>query len=134
MKKEILISLLIGIVVIGTSVTIAFSQPRRTVQKNSSPSPIIMVSKQKSMMMPRSITPIYTLTQVAEHLNATSCWTAINGDVYDLTSWIMEHPGGEGAILSICGKDGSAAFNGQHGDQGQPEQILATFKIGTLVQ
>ncbi len=76
----------------------------------------------------------YTLAQVAQHNNGASCWTAINGDVYDVTSWINEHPGGPQAILSLCGTDGSAAFNGQHGGQARPAAELATFKIGTLVQ
>lgn len=76
----------------------------------------------------------YTLAQVAQHSTAQSCWTAINGGVYNVTSWINQHPGGPEAILSICGKDGSAAFNGQHGGQARPASELASFKIGTLAQ
>lgn len=76
----------------------------------------------------------YTLAQVAEHKDASSCWTTINDGVYDLTSWINQHPGGPEAILSICGIDGSSAFNAQHGGQRRPEQELASFKIGTLAQ
>ena len=67
------------------------------------------------------------------HKDATSCWTAINGKVYDVTSWINQHPGGRDAILSLCGTDGSAAFNGQHGGQARPAQELATFNIGILL-
>src|SRR4051812_33182532 len=55
----------------------------------------------------------YTLADVSKHKDASSCWTAINGGVYDVTSWIDQHPGGRDAILSLCGKDGSSAFNGQ---------------------
>lgn len=76
----------------------------------------------------------YTLADVALHSNGASCWSAINGGVYDLTSWINQHPGGPQAILSICGIDGSAAFNDQHGGQSRPANELAGFKIGTLVQ
>ena len=76
----------------------------------------------------------YTIAQVAMHSNATSCWSAVNGNVYDLTSWISQHPGGRDAILSICGKDGSVAFNTQHGGQPNPAQALATFKIGVLAK
>ncbi len=74
----------------------------------------------------------YTLAQVALHSNATSCWAAVNGGVYDLTAWINQHPGGKQAILSLCGKDGSAAFNDQHGGQRRPANELAGFKIATL--
>ena len=76
----------------------------------------------------------YTMAQVATHNSATSCWTTINGNVYDVTTWINQHPGGKQAILSLCGVDGTAAFNGQHGGQSRPESELAAFKIGTLAQ
>ena len=76
----------------------------------------------------------YTMAQVATHRDAISCWTIIDGNVYDLTKWIPQHPGGEQAILSICGIDGSAAFHGQHNDAKRQADILATFKIGTLAQ
>lgn len=72
----------------------------------------------------------YSSADVATHNSRTSCWSIINGGVYDLTSWIPKHPGGEQAILSMCGKDGSARFNGQHGGAKMQAQILAGFKIG----
>ena len=76
----------------------------------------------------------YTMAQVAAHGSESSCWTAINGNVYDVTSWISQHPGGAQAIISLCGHDGSAAFNDQHGGQRRPESELASFKIGALAQ
>lgn len=76
----------------------------------------------------------FTLAEVSAHGSASSCWTAINGGVYDVTSWINQHPGGQGPILSLCGHDGSSAFNGQHGGQARPASELASFKIGTLAQ
>lgn len=76
----------------------------------------------------------YTMTEVATHNSQTSCWSVVSGVVYDLTAWVGKHPGGAQAILSICGKDGTAAFTGKHmGDQ-KPEAMLATFKIGVLAQ
>jgi len=72
------------------------------------------------------------MAKVAQHNSASSCWTAINGNVYDLTNWIDQHPGGQGPILSLCGTDGSAAFNGQHGGQRRPESELSNFLLGPL--
>jgi cytochrome b involved in lipid metabolism len=74
----------------------------------------------------------YTLAEVATHKDGTSCWTTIQGKVYDLTAWINMHPGGPEAILSLCGKDGTAAFLAQHGGQAQPAAELKTLLIGTL--
>lgn len=74
----------------------------------------------------------YTMSTVAKHHNASSCWTAINGNVYDLTNWINQHPGGKAPILSLCGTDGSAAFNGKHGTQARPASELKNFLLGAL--
>lgn len=74
----------------------------------------------------------YTMEQVRTANSVAKCWTIVNGNVYDLTSWINQHPGGQGTILSMCGTDGSAAFDGRHGGQRRPESELAGFKIGTL--
>jgi hypothetical protein len=54
--------------------------------------------------------------------------------VYDLTKWISQHPGGEGAILSLCGVDGSSAFSAQHGGNGRVLQVLSSFRIGMLAK
>jgi len=75
-------------------------------------------------------TESYSLSQVATHNNASSCWTAIRSQVYDMTAWIDQHPGGRQAILSLCGKDGTAAFVAQHGGEAQPEAELKSFFIG----
>ena len=74
----------------------------------------------------------YTAAQVAKHATAKDCWTSINGQVYNLTTWIKGHPGGSGPILSICGRDGSSAFNSQHQGQGGPAAMLRKFQIGKL--
>lgn len=74
----------------------------------------------------------YSKTQVALHASAASCWTIVQGSVYDVTGWILQHPGGASAITSLCGIDGSAAFSGQHGGEARPAQELARFKIGIL--
>lgn len=76
----------------------------------------------------------YTMAQIATHNTESSCWSVIRGGVYDLTSWIARHPGGKQAIMGLCGKDGTAAFERQHGGSGRPESTLAGFKIGVLAQ
>lgn len=75
-----------------------------------------------------------TLAQIAQHNSDASCWSAISGNVYDLTSWIPNHPGGENTIRRICGKDGSSDYSRQHGRSSRVAGILVGFKIGTLAQ
>ena len=74
----------------------------------------------------------YTANDVSSHNNQSSCWTIVNGNVYDVTSYINSHPGGQGAIKSICGVDGSGAFGNQHGGASKPERVLQSFLIGSL--
>lgn len=78
--------------------------------------------------------PTYTIADLAAHTDHASCWTAIDGVVYDLTAWIDKHPGGDKNILKICGIDGTAAFQQQHGGNQRVENVLAGFEIGTLTQ
>ena len=74
----------------------------------------------------------YTLTDVKLHSTKASCWTVVNGSVYDVTSWISQHPGGSVVITSMCGVDASSAFSSQHGGQSRPASELVSFKIGIL--
>jgi cytochrome b involved in lipid metabolism len=45
---------------------------------------------------------------------------------------VNDHPGGADLINAICGKDGSAAFSGEHAGASKPEKILAAFALGPL--
>lgn len=74
----------------------------------------------------------YTLSEISIHSDKASCWTTIGDKVYDITSYIPRHPGGEKNVLRICGKDGTSLFEGQHGGDSKPEKVLASFFIGNL--
>ncbi len=74
----------------------------------------------------------FTMAQIASHNTAASCYSAINGNVYDLTSFVSRHPGGAAAITSLCGVDGTSAYMGQHGSSRRPANELASLKIGVL--
>lgn len=74
----------------------------------------------------------YTLAEVQSANTSSKCWSIVSGNVYDLTSWISQHPGGQSAIKSMCGKDSTAAFQGQHSGQARPLSELSGFKIGIL--
>lgn len=74
----------------------------------------------------------YTVAEVAKHNTGTDCWSVVNGNVYDLTPYVSSHPGGANVIKAICGKDGTAAFSGQHAGASRPNNTLDGFKLGTL--
>ena len=75
----------------------------------------------------------YTLAQVSERNSAAECWVVIDGGVYDLTQWIRSHPAGSGAILNLCGKDGTSSFTSQHGGQARPSSTLDGYYLAPLL-
>jgi cytochrome b involved in lipid metabolism len=73
----------------------------------------------------------FALADVATHKDATSCYTVVNGAVYDLTMFVNGHKGGADAILSMCGHDATVTFMQAHGNQSKIMRRLARFQIGT---
>jgi hypothetical protein len=76
----------------------------------------------------------YTMAKVKENNSASSCWSVINGNVYNLTQWINSHPGGPSVIRGLCGVDGTASFNGHPRVQGNPTATLASYLLGPLAK
>lgn len=74
----------------------------------------------------------YTMADVKKANSRTKCWSAIDGNVYDLTAWISAHPGGASAITFLCGIDGSNAYRAQHGNQARPAMNLTKYLLGPL--
>ena len=76
----------------------------------------------------------YTMERVKANGTTSSCWAVISGNVYDLTKWIGSHPGGSGAIASLCGTDGTSEFLAMHRGQNKPEARLAGYLLGPLAK
>lgn len=70
--------------------------------------------------------------EVSDHDSEESCWAIIDEVVYDLTEWLPRHPGGREAIAQLCGQDGTALFEGRHGDDLAAQNQLERFAIGPL--
>jgi hypothetical protein len=100
----------------------------------ATPKPAASVTPSATPTPTQTAAPIvgYTMAQVKANNTAKSCWTAIDGFVYDLTKWISAHPGGSGAILFLCGTDGSNAYKAQHEQQARPAVRLDSYKLGPL--
>ncbi len=68
--------------------------------------------------------------EVAKHAAEKDCWIIIDGKVYDVTSYVEEHPGGD-SILNNAGRDSTQGFHGpQH--PARVFDIIEDFCIGTL--
>ncbi len=130
MKKYVSISLFIffAIVIAILVANLIFSNQKQK-------APIVASSSATTLTTANQI--ILTFAEVAKHNNANSCWSIINGSVYNLTSLINTHSGGASAILQTCGTDGSSGFNTKYGrgsHSGSAQNILQSFLIGPLGQ
>ena len=45
-----------------------------------------------------------------EHRTRDDAWSAFNGKVYNITSYLPYHPGGEKELMRVAGRDGSKLF------------------------
>jgi len=85
---------------------------------------------------PKPINPAGTINLTNSEINAhnlkSDCWSIVNGNVYNLTTYVKSHPGGASVIANICGKDGSKAFVNQHNTQGKPNKVLSSFLLGPV--
>lgn len=52
----------------------------------------------------------FTLEEVQRHNTDDDCWMILNGDVYDMTSFLNEHPGGKHIIAKYAGQDATLPF------------------------
>ena len=71
-------------------------------------------------------------SEISKHSTAKDCWSIVNGNVYNLTTYVQSHPGGAGVIKNICGRDGSGAFKNQHGSSSKPNNVLSAFLLGSV--
>ncbi|KIY45449.1 hypothetical protein FISHEDRAFT_49216 [Fistulina hepatica ATCC 64428] len=55
-----------------------------------------------------------TLAEVKNHNSKKFCWVIIKNNVYDVTEFLDEHPGGAAAILKYAGRDATAAYEPIH--------------------
>ena len=129
----VLVIIVIGVVYFKDTKNTSDSVLNEQTSQNNEQSEVSSIPQNSSSTTPSTLKSI-TKAEIAKHNKPADCWTTINGKVYDLTAFVTKHPGGDKAIFSICGIDGSKAFNNQHGGQEQPETTLKGFDIGTLVQ
>eukprot|EP00043_Microstomoeca_roanoka_P006349 m.62172 g.62172 ORF g.62172 m.62172 type:complete len:131 (-) comp13379_c1_seq3:303-695(-) len=67
---------------------------------------------------------IINYEQVAKHNSRESCFMVIHDKVYDVTKFLVEHPGGEEVMLDYAGKDATDGFE----DVGHSEDARAQLE------
>lgn len=73
----------------------------------------------------------YTAEEVAKHKTRDDCWIIVEGKVYDITSYIDNHPGGD-SIMNRPGEDITEEFNGEQ-HPNNVHDVIESYQIGVLV-
>jgi hypothetical protein len=73
----------------------------------------------------------FTLGEVKKHNKRNDAWTIIENKVYDITTWIPTHPGGD-VILKAVGKNGTRLFKSVNHPSFVKLSVLPKYYIGNL--
>lgn len=72
-----------------------------------------------------------TYSDVSLHSTREDLYMVIEDKVYDVSSFVDEHPGGEEVLMDVAGKDASDAFN-DVGHSDEAREILGRLLVGDL--
>lgn len=74
-----------------------------------------------------------TMDEINKHNAEGDLWVIIEGNVYDLTKFLPDHPGGKKAIMLFAGKDATEEFNMLHPPNVLKKYLSPDAKIGTVL-
>uniref|UniRef100_A0A1J3GRL2 Cytochrome B5 isoform C n=1 Tax=Noccaea caerulescens TaxID=107243 RepID=A0A1J3GRL2_NOCCA len=70
---------------------------------------------------------------VAKHKCKNDCWILIHGKVYDISTFMDEHPGGDNVLLAVTGKDASIDYDDvKHSNEAK--ETMKKYCIGDIDQ
>ena len=76
--------------------------------------------------------PEYTFEEVELHNSMSECWIVMQGhEVFDVSRFINDHPGGAETLGEHCGTDATQAFSSV-GHSDDAYRLLQQHKIGRL--
>ncbi|XP_023266628.1 cytochrome b5-like [Seriola lalandi dorsalis] len=73
----------------------------------------------------------YTLEEIRLHNMSNDTWLIVHDKVYDITSFLEEHPGGEEVLLEQAGADATESFE-DVGHSTDAREMLQHYYIGEL--
>jgi len=74
---------------------------------------------------------IISASEIAKHNSKDDCWVVYDKKIYDLTSFISKHPGGEDKIIRNCGTTTKfqEEFTNKHGTA----KVKMLMEVGTFI-
>lgn len=74
----------------------------------------------------------YTRAEVAQHNKKEDGWFIVNNDIYNVSGFYDDHPGGRDVLLQRIGTDATEDFEAINHSRGAMRKLEA-LKVGTLV-
>ncbi|KAG2060213.1 cytochrome b5 [Suillus hirtellus] len=74
---------------------------------------------------------VVTYEELKAHSTKDDLYVLIHGEVYDVTKFIDEHPGGDDVILAEAGKDATQAFE-DVGHSDEARDLLPPLLVGSF--
>ena len=95
------------------------------------------LTPQTSTLNPADEPATFTLDEIAKHDSLSDCWMAIEGEVYDFTDYIGEHPAPPAVLEPWCGREATEGMRTKGiGRDHSPAAwaMMETYRIGQLAE
>jgi cytochrome b involved in lipid metabolism len=116
------------LVVILSGYYLARYHNKQTVLNTASPTNANVVSNSAGIVL--------SVSEVAKHSTRSDCWIIVSGSVYNVTNYLVSHPGGAPIIIPTCGGDATQAYGTKGGSgashSGSANQDLSSLLIGQV--
>jgi len=78
------------------------------------------------------MTTKYSKEEIAKHCTNGDCWLIIEGKVYDVSSYMEDHPGGYDIMLENAGGKDATDEYGYADHSKRAKSMLADYYIGQV--
>ncbi|KAG4430327.1 hypothetical protein IFR05_014198 [Cadophora sp. M221] len=78
------------------------------------------------------MTKTFDAAEVAKHNTLESCWVSLYGNVWDITEFLPNHPGGSKIILKLAGRDATEEYDPIHPPGTLEENLKPEAKLGKI--
>ncbi|XP_024359923.1 cytochrome b5 [Physcomitrium patens] len=72
---------------------------------------------------------VFSAEEVQRHVSPGDCWIIVRGKVYDISTFMDDHPGGDDVLLQAAGRDATEEFDNVGHSKAAIAQ-METFHVG----